>query len=523
VSEQQEALTSEPMTKASPYAWYVLFVLVLVYIMNFVDRSILSILANDIKHDLGLSDADLGFLYGTAFGVFYALFGLPLGKLADSWNRTRLLTLGLGLWSMMTALSGFSKTGGMLAGARIGVGIGEATASPSAYSLISDWFPKAQRATALAIYSSGLFIGGAISLVIGGQIAVRWNAAVAAGTAPFALAGWQAAFIIVGIPGLLLALWVSTLREPVRGQADGLLTSPSPTPFADFFAELVTIVPPLTLLPALRRGPAALLTNMGVAALILLIVWGLIRATGDAAQWAAVGFGFYAIFSWASTLRHRDPPTFALIWKTPAFLCTALGYGLVSFQAYAIGFWAAPYAERAFGVSKIDAGRFIGIPGAFAGLFGAVLGGYLADKLRKRMPAGRVLMIAVPPLLAIVPVIMAFHTTSATTFFVLLFTCTTCTNAALGGAAATTQDLVLPRMRGVATATFFIATTLIGLSFGPYMAGYVSKVTGDLATGVLSVLAVAPISLLLLIIAYRALPDAESSMLDRARAAGEAV
>lgn len=132
----------EPQAKASPYAWYVLFVLFLVYALNFIDRQILTILAPHIRKDLGLSQADIGFLYGTAFGVFYALFGIPLGRLADNWHRVRLMTIGLALWSSMTALSGLASNGLQLAAARIGVGVGEATASPSAYSLISDWFPK---------------------------------------------------------------------------------------------------------------------------------------------------------------------------------------------------------------------------------------------------------------------------------------------------------------------------------------------------------------------------------------------
>ena len=143
----------DPNATVPAYSWYALGVLVLVYVLNFVDRQILSILANDIKADLGVDDAFLGFLYGTAFAIFYALFGIPLGKLADSWHRVRLMTIGLGLWSVMTVLSGFAKNAAMLSGARVGVGIGEATASPSAYSLISDWFPARLRATALAIYS----------------------------------------------------------------------------------------------------------------------------------------------------------------------------------------------------------------------------------------------------------------------------------------------------------------------------------------------------------------------------------
>ena len=159
-----------PEPRASSYSWYVLLILVLVYVLNFIDRQILSILAVDIKHDLDLSDSQLGFLGGAAFAVFYALFGIPLGRLADNWSRVRLLSGGLALWSMMTALSGFATNSWTLTLARMGVGVGEATASPTAYSLISDHFPKRQRATALSIYSSGLYLGGGVSLVIGAWI-----------------------------------------------------------------------------------------------------------------------------------------------------------------------------------------------------------------------------------------------------------------------------------------------------------------------------------------------------------------
>ncbi|MFY8194946.1 MAG: MFS transporter, partial [Novosphingobium sp.] len=136
VEHQAKPVEKGEIQQATGYSWYVLGVLVLVYVLNFVDRQILSILANDIKKDLALTDADLGFLYGTAFAVFYSLFGIPLGRLADNWHRVRLMSTGLALWSVMTAVSGFSRSGGQLTVARIGVGVGEATASPAAYSLI---------------------------------------------------------------------------------------------------------------------------------------------------------------------------------------------------------------------------------------------------------------------------------------------------------------------------------------------------------------------------------------------------
>jgi len=249
----------------------------------------------------------------------------------------------------------------------------------------------------------------------------------------------------------------------------------------------------------------------------------LIAVTGTVPQWIAVGIGVYAVFSWATSVRVSDKPTFALIWGTPTFLYTALGYGLIAFQSYAVSFWAAPYAERMLGVSKSEAGFFIGAPGALAGFLGVIAGGRLADHLRKTNPAGRILVILIAPLLSIPPFVIAFTTSDPTVLYIGHFVAAIFTSAALGGAAATTQDLVLPRMRGVATATFFLATTLVGLSLGPYMAGQVSAVTGNLSTGVLSVLAVAPISALLLILAYRELPRAEATLLDRARAAGEPI
>ena len=541
-TETSQQPSAAPEQGVPAYSWYALSVLVLLYVLNFIDRQILSILANDIKADLGVDDAYLGFLYGTAFAIFYALFGIPLGKLADSWKRIRLITLGLTLWSAMTAASGFARDAATLTVARIGVGVGEATASPSAYSLISDWFPARLRATALAIYSSGLYIGGGVSLAIGGVIVDQWNAIYPQGDPWLGLAGWQAAFIAVGVPGLLLAVWVATLREPVRGAIDGLPTPEDPQPFRGFVRELYTVIPPFTFVGAASRGVKALAINIAVFLLSFVVAYLLTSAldSGEGVIFAAIGglfgielpaitdqwfllaVGYYAVFCWATALRHRDYPTFALTWGSPAFLCTILGYGTVAFMAYAASYWGAPYAERVFDVSKAELGFWLGGGGAAGGFLGVILGGRMADYLFTRMPSGRVWVILFGLLSPIPFAVVQYTTDSFTLFLILNVVVGGLAASALGAAAASSQALVLPRMRGTATATFFLATTLVGLALGPYVAGYVSAQNdGDLSTGVLSTLWIAPVGLALLAAALKLVPAAHDTVLTRARQAGE--
>lgn len=515
---------AEAPREATPYSWYVLGVLVVVYILNFIDRQIISILALEIKADLNLTDSDMGFLGGAAFAVFYALFGIPLGRLADNWSRVKLLSVGLALWSTMTALSGFARSQLTLTLARMGVGIGEATASPTAYSLISDYFPKRQRATALAIYSSGLYLGGGVSLLIGAKISQVWNAAYPGG-GPLGLVGWHAAFLAVGVPGLLVALWVATLREPVRGAMDGTPSKSSDRPFAEFFADLSTIVPPFTLIGAARRGPAALAINVAVAGGLCAFAWIMIKLTGNLPQWSAVAVGYYAVFSWAAVLRHKDPATFRLIWGTPAFICTTLGYSMVSLAAYGLAFWSAPYAEQVLKLPKEQLAFWLGANGAVSGFAGVIIGGRVADMLRAKDPAGRILVILFGVVAPAIPIWIGYTTPDPVLFYVMNFLAGLFGAAALGAAAATTQDLVLPRMRGTATASFFLGTTLVGLCFGPYLVGQVSdlagtivdgKLVGDLRTGILSLIAVAPIAVGLLVYAYRTVPQAEATLAERA-------
>jgi MFS family permease len=517
------------------YAKYVLGLLVLVYAMNFIDRQILAILAEDIKRDLKLSDADLGFLYGTAFAVFYALFGIPLGRLADNWVRTRLLSIGLFVWSAMTALSGLSANFLQLSLARVGVGIGEASASPSAFSMLSDWFPREKRATALAIYSAGLYLGGGVSLLIGAVVVRAWNAAYPMG-GPLGLVGWQAAFLAVGFPGMLLSLWVSTLKEPIRGRAEGLPEPPKVENVgAKLWQDISSVIPPLTLLHLAPFGARVLATNLAVAVAFAALATLLIGITGDVPQWIAICLGGYAVTSWAQSLKQRDPPTYALIWGTPTFLLALIGFGSISFVGYSIGFWAAPYAIRTFVVPMAAAGLplpwyaskeivalVLGGWGAAGGFLGVVVGGVVSDWVKKRNPSGRILVGALATLVP-APFIWLMFNTDDLGLFLLYNIPLAFGSMYVGIAAATTQDLVLPRMRGAATATYFIGTTLLGLGLGPYFTGAVSKATDSLATGVLSLLLMAPVTLTCLYLVYRKLPLAEATRVERARAAGEPI
>jgi MFS family permease len=201
-----------PAVSYSPaYLRYALGLLTVVYVINFVDRQILAILLQSIKSDLHLRDWELGLLSGTAFGIFYATLGVPIARLADVFSRKGVIAVCLAIWSGMTALCGTASGFAMLLVYRVGVGIGEAGGSPPAHSLISDYFPPERRATALGIFSLGVPIGILIGFLAGGWLDQTL--------------GWRMAFVIVGLPGLLLGLLVVfTLKEPPRGHSEGLTT-----------------------------------------------------------------------------------------------------------------------------------------------------------------------------------------------------------------------------------------------------------------------------------------------------------
>lgn len=188
------------------YAYYVLGVLFCVNVLNLIDRQVVYILFPLLKADLQLTDTQLGALGALPFALFYSFMGIPLGWLADRWHRVRLITIGLTVWSGLTALCGMTRGFWSLFTVRVGVGIGESSCAPAAQTILSDYFPPAKRSTILAAFNCGVPIGHGLGLFLGGVIAQQW--------------GWRWTFYLLGIPGVLLALLVFRLKEPVRGQME---------------------------------------------------------------------------------------------------------------------------------------------------------------------------------------------------------------------------------------------------------------------------------------------------------------
>jgi MFS family permease len=505
----------------SRYAWYVLGVLCLVSMLSQMDRFILSILAEDVKRTFSMTDSQLGFLTGTAFALFYSLSGYPLARLADRWSRTKLLAVGLAFWSTMTVMSAFSSSWTQMSVFRAGVGLGEATATPAGYSLISDWFSKARRATALGIFSAGMNIGIGLALALGGLVVSHWNLAYPVAK-PFGLEGWQVAFLSFGIPGAILAIWISTLREPARGQSDGQDHLPEDGVWIPLFRDLCGILPPLTLYDAARRGARALVGNIVAALLAIITACILGWFIGDWMQWAVLCFGSYAIFSASRSLRYHDRATFALTWGTPTFVFAMIGIGAAIMTLVIVGFWTATLAVRAFGMDRGTIGLILGGVTAVGGASGMIIGGRLSDILLKRTPLGRIWLSAASSLIP-VPFIIAMCLARDPVVFLLCFMpVAVIAPAWMGAMGATIQDLVLPRMRATATNVSTVFAMLFGAGLGPYVVGKISVVTGSLAMGLSLTVAVGGLTAVgFLWLCGRGVEQAEASKLQRAMAWGD--
>ncbi|MBK5516353.1 MFS transporter [Pseudomonas sp. TH10] len=208
----------EVTRKSYAYEWYIVAICMLAYIFSFIDRQILALMIEPIKHDLQLSDTQFSLLHGLAFSLFYAFMGMPIALLADKFSRPKIIAIGVAFWSLATALCGLSKNFLQMFLARIGVGIGEAALSPATYSMLSDMFPREKLGRAVAIYSIGSFIGGGVAFLIGGYV-IDLLKNLDSVVVPLLgeMRPWQVTFFLVGLPGVLVALLIAlTVRDPAR-------------------------------------------------------------------------------------------------------------------------------------------------------------------------------------------------------------------------------------------------------------------------------------------------------------------
>lgn len=396
------------------YKWYALGILIVAYTFSYLDRQALTLLVGPIRKSLDISDTQLSLLHGFAFAIFYTVLGLPLGRLVDQQRRTTIIAAGVAVWSIMTVFCGLARNFTQMFLARIGVGVGEAALMPGAYSLISDYFPPRSRPIALSLYLSAIYVGAGLATIIGGTII----AIMPAIDAPIVghLEPWQGVFIVIGLPGLLVALWVLTMREPQRTGAKAGLTP---------------------------------------------------------------GIG--------ATMRYM-----AAHAKTYGSLI--MGMSMLSLMWNAALAWFPTYFMRIHGWTITEVGTRFGLTIMVSGVLGAVLGGYLASRLRDRGNADANILIGIVGLLIAFPAglatgLMTTPWAILAAVFVFQLGCA----MPFGAAAAAIQDITPNQMRGQVTAIYQFAANMFGIGLGPTLVALFTDhlFNNDLALGNSIVLAVA--------------------------------
>lgn len=529
--------------KVTPAAWYALVLVSLTNLMSLLDRNILAILAPSIKADLGIGDAELGLLYGTVFALFYALFSLPIGRLADGWVRRKLLAIAIAIWSLATGLAGFAQGFALLSLSRLGVGIGEGATAPAGTSLLFDYFPPRRRGLVMAVVAASIAIGLGASSVIGGVAADWWDVRYpAAATAPLGLAGWQFAFVVACLPGFVLAILLWRMLEPPRGAMDGIVSPPDLHPFRASLGVLGTVLPGSNWVALWRRRASARdwITNLGGLLLIIVVMvlatrWasvfsprprldlGALRVNPHALQWSVVGFGLYVTLNLLQGLRLSDRPVFAVLVRSPSVAIALSAAALQMIINYGVMGFTPSFIMKNYQQSLTDTALVFGTLAGAIGILGPMISGPLSDNLNQRFGnRGRVAVtlfaLGVSPFIAFwvynAPDVYSFYFRFV--FYSLVLT------QWLPPLYACLYDLVLPRMRGITASTYTIVSTITGLGIGPYAVGMVSDARGgDLTFAILSVNVVAPVLVVLLVVLLFRVGRDRDMMVARARAAGE--
>lgn len=217
MTQPASEVSAETGYPSSRYSWYVVTILTLTYAVSFVDRQIMALMIEPIRRDLDITDTQISLLIGLAFAIFYVLLGVPIGRLADRYSRRVIIASGITVWCAMTAACGLARNYAQLFVFRLGVGVGEGSLGPAALSIISDYFPKRTRVRAIAVYNMGILLGIGLAMIVGGQVITYVSNSPPLHLPVFGeLFAWQTVFIVVGLPGLLMAALVLTIREPER-------------------------------------------------------------------------------------------------------------------------------------------------------------------------------------------------------------------------------------------------------------------------------------------------------------------
>jgi predicted MFS family arabinose efflux permease len=387
------------------YTTLVLVFLLLAYTFNFIDRTIIATIGQAIKVDLKITDTQLGLLGGLSFAVLYTLLGIPIARLAERWNRVSIISLALVVWSGFTVACGFAGNFVSLLAMRVGVGVGEAGCSPPSHSLISDYFEPKRRASALSIYAFGIPLGSMIGAVAGGWLAKTY--------------GWRVAFMVVGAPGVVLALLVKLLvKEPPRGHSDPVER------------------------PALPEDVPA-----------------------EAASAPAGGHWLW------TEIKELSAVTRDLFSHWPV-LNMVLGVTLTSVAGYGVGQFSSPYFIRTFALDYATVGLVFGLVGGFSSGLGTLAGGFVSDWASKRDARWYALTPAIGLAIATPIYIFAYRQPDWRVAAAILLLPGVFHYTYLGPTFGVVQNVVETRRRATATAVLFLFLNIIALGGGPLFTGW---------------------------------------------------
>jgi MFS family permease len=459
----------QPAGVSRAYAAYVLGLLALINFLNYLDRNVVYAVFEPIKRDLQVSDAQLGWL-GSAYIIVLSLAALPLGVIGDLRSRRSVITWGVAIWSAATAAGGFVRQFWQLFACRALVGFGEAGYGPASQAIIAQYYKGRRRAFAIGIYSVGMALGGVLGIWLGGVIAERY--------------GWRWAFVWMGVPGLVLALLASRIRELDRRPPGPLLQTLQGW-WQEGLRGVVHYVGPLAVcagIGALLAGILALIEGIpsqldtavfgvGVSIGVAWTVWRLVpaamRRTSEAGEVAA---GALENFQDAA----------ALVLRTPTLIWVFVGGAMVTFAVNGLIAWAAAFMQRVHGLPVAQVGTQFGLWGLAGGVGGALFGGRMADRLQQRWRGGRVLASGAGFVLG-APVCAALLLVDDLRWFAPLVMATyflyTWYNGPL---AAVILDVVPPAVQASVLGAFVLFSHLAGDALAPPLIGYLSDQTGSL-------------------------------------------